>query len=106
MIEQGIDALFYHGGLKSSERDEIQDRFMSGNAEVIVATDAFGMGIDKPDIRFVYHHDAPDSLDSYYQEIGRAGRNGEKGDAVLFFRKEDIGSQAFIQVPASSIPSR
>ena len=95
LVEQGIDALFYHGGLKSSERDEIQDRFMSGNAEVIVATDAFGMGIDKADIRFVYHHDVPDSLDSYYQEIGRAGRDGEKADAILFFRKEDIGAQAF-----------
>jgi ATP-dependent DNA helicase RecQ len=93
--KEGIQALFYHGGLKGSEREEIQDRFMSGDAEVIIATNAFGMGIDKANIRFVYHHDAPDSLDSYYQEIGRAGRDGERADAILFFRKEDIGSQAF-----------
>jgi ATP-dependent DNA helicase RecQ len=93
--EEGIKALFYHGGLKGSERHEIQDRFMSDDCEVIVATNAFGMGIDKANIRFVYHHDAPDSLDSYYQEIGRAGRDGERADAILFFRKQDIGSQAF-----------
>ncbi len=92
---EGIKALFYHGGLKGTERHEIQDRFMSGEAEVIVATNAFGMGIDKADIRFVYHHDAPDSLDSYYQEIGRAGRDGARAEAILFFRKEDIGAQAF-----------
>jgi ATP-dependent DNA helicase RecQ len=93
--EEGIKALFYHGGLKGSDRHDIQDRFMSDDCEVIVATNAFGMGIDKPNIRFVYHHDAPDSLDSYYQEIGRAGRDGERADAILFFRKQDIGSQAF-----------
>ena len=93
--EEEIPALFYHGGLKGSERDEIQDRFMAGGAEVIVATNAFGMGIDKSDIRFVYHYDAPDSLDGYYQEIGRAGRDGERAEAVLFYRKQDIGAQAF-----------
>ncbi len=93
--EEGIKALFYHGGLKAAERHEIQDRFMSGDGEVIVATNAFGMGIDKGDIRFVYHHDAPDSLDSYYQEIGRAGRDGKRAEAILFFRVQDIGAQAF-----------
>ena len=81
-----IEALFYHGGLKGQERHEIQERFMSGEAEVMVATNAFGMGVDKPDIRFVYHYDASDSLDSYYQEIGRAGRDGDKAEAVLFYR--------------------
>ena len=93
--EEGVGALFYHGGLKGPEREEIQERFMNGEAEVIVATNAFGMGIDKADIRFVYHYDAPDSLDAYYQEIGRAGRDGEKADALLFFRQQDIGAQAF-----------
>jgi ATP-dependent DNA helicase RecQ len=93
--EESVDALFYHGGLKASERREIQDRFMSGNAEVIVATNAFGMGIDKADIRFVYHYDVSESLDAYYQEIGRAGRDGERAEAVLFFRQEDLGSAKF-----------
>ncbi len=93
--EEGVRALFYHGGLKASERHQIQDQFMSGDAEVIVATNAFGMGIDKADIRFVFHYDVSDSIDSYYQEIGRAGRDGEKAEAVLFFRSEDIGAQAF-----------
>ncbi|MFL6449775.1 MAG: RecQ family ATP-dependent DNA helicase [Bryobacteraceae bacterium] len=93
--EEGVSALFYHGGLKGAEREEIQERFMNGEAEVIVATNAFGMGIDKADIRFVYHYDAPDSLDAYYQEIGRAGRDGEKAEAILFFRQQDIGAQAF-----------
>ncbi|MBV9572940.1 MAG: ATP-dependent DNA helicase RecQ, partial [Acidobacteriales bacterium] len=95
LAEEGIEALYYHAGLKAAEREEIQNKFMSGEAEVIIATNAFGMGIDKADIRFVYHYDAPDSLDSYYQEIGRAGRDGEKAEAVLFFRQEDIGAQAY-----------
>jgi ATP-dependent DNA helicase RecQ len=95
LTEEGMKALFYHGGLAGAERHEIQDRFMSGDAEVIVATNAFGMGIDNAAIRFVYHHDAPDSIDSYYQEIGRAGRDGEKAEAILFFCERDIGAQAF-----------
>jgi ATP-dependent DNA helicase RecQ len=93
--EEGIRALFYHGGLKASERHNIQEQFMSGDAQVIVATNAFGMGIDKANIRFVYHYDISDSLDSYYQEIGRAGRDGEKAEAVLFFRPEDLGAASF-----------
>ncbi len=68
---------------------------MAGEADVIVATNAFGMGIDKAEVRFVYHFDVSDSLDSYYQEIGRAGRDGEKAEAVLFFRQEDMGVQKF-----------
>ena len=95
LAEEEIDALFYHGGLKAQERRAIQERFMAGDADVMVATNAFGMGVDKADIRFVFHYDAPDSLDSYYQEIGRAGRDGENADAVLFYRKEDIGAQGF-----------
>jgi ATP-dependent DNA helicase RecQ len=95
LAEEQVDALFYHGGMKPKERHEVQERFMAGNAEVMVATNAFGMGVDKPDIRFVYHYDASDSLDSYYQEIGRAGRDGKNADAVLFFRRQDIGAQSF-----------
>lgn len=93
--EEGVVALFYHGGLKASEREEIQQQFMSGQAEVMVATNAFGMGVDKADVRFVYHYDVSDSLDSYYQEIGRAGRDGERAEAILFFRQEDLGVQKF-----------
>ena len=95
LASEDVSALFYHGGLKPKDRHEIQERFMDGDADVMVATNAFGMGVDKPDIRFVYHYDASDSLDSYYQEIGRAGRDGEKAEATLFYRREDIGAQSF-----------
>lgn len=95
LMEQGVHALFYHAGLNAKDRETIQERFMNGEAEAIVATNAFGMGVDKPDVRFVYHYDPPDSLDSYYQEIGCAGRDGRPSEAVLFYRREDIGAQSF-----------
>jgi len=93
--EEGVHALFYHAGLRAKERDAIQQQFMAGGAEAIVATNAFGMGVDKADVRFVYHYDISDSLDSYYQEIGRAGRDGKKAEAVLFYRPENLGVQKF-----------
>lgn len=95
LAEEGIESVFYHAGLRPKEREAIHEQFMAGEAEVIVATNAFGMGVDKANVRFVYHFDAPDSLDAYYQEVGRAGRDGEKAEAILFFRKEDIGAQGF-----------
>lgn len=93
--DRGVDAAFYHGGLKAKDREEIQDRFMNGDVPVIVATNAFGMGVDKPDIRFVYHADVSDSVDAYYQEVGRAGRDGEPAEAVLFYRPGDISAQRY-----------
>ncbi len=96
----GVDALCYHGGLKAKQREEIQNKFMNGEVPVIVATNAFGMGVDKPDIRFVFHADVSDSLDAYYQEIGRAGRDGEEAEAVLFYRPQDISAQQFKTGPA------
>jgi ATP-dependent DNA helicase RecQ len=79
----------YHGRVASRERHEIQDAFMGGELDAIIATNAFGMGIDKADIRLVLHYDMPGSLDAYYQEAGRAGRDGEPADCVLLFRRQD-----------------
>ncbi|MEU2060892.1 RecQ family ATP-dependent DNA helicase [Streptomyces sp. NPDC013455] len=94
--QDGVDAAAYHAGIKAADRRRIQDGFMAGSPSVVVATSAFGMGIDKPDVRFVAHASVPESLDSYYQEIGRAGRDGEPARAMLFYRPEDLGLQKFL----------
>ncbi len=87
---QNISADFYHAGLTQEERNEKQINWINNQTRVMVCTNAFGMGIDKPDVRTVLHYGVPDCLENYYQEAGRAGRDGKKAYAVLLFRKEDI----------------
>jgi ATP-dependent DNA helicase RecQ len=93
--ENGEDVARYHGKLKASEREEMQQRFMAGELRVVIATNAFGLGIDKPDIRLVAHWNFPGSLEAWYQEAGRAGRDGLPAKATLLYRLEDKRIQSY-----------
>jgi ATP-dependent DNA helicase RecQ len=96
LAEKGVKAIAYHAGMKTKERELTQSAFMEDEADVIVATTAFGMGIDKSNVRFVMHHHISDSIDSYYQEMGRAGRDGEKALAILFYCTTDLNLRRFL----------
>jgi ATP-dependent DNA helicase RecQ len=101
--DHGLDALTYHAGMEKSERERNQDAFMTRDGVIMVATIAFGMGIDKPDIRFVLHADLPGSVEAYYQEIGRAGRDGEPAEVMMLYGLDDIRMRrVFIEQEESS----
>ncbi|PRY14517.1 RecQ family ATP-dependent DNA helicase [Kineococcus rhizosphaerae] len=94
---------FYHAGRRRADRDDVQRRFVDGDLDVVVATTAFGMGIDKPDVRAVVHATVPDSPDSYYQEVGRAARDGSPAVATLFYRPEDLGLRTFFSSAVAKV---
>jgi ATP-dependent DNA helicase RecQ len=96
LAQGGVRAAAYHAGMRAGDRTRVHEDFLADRVDVVVATSAFGMGIDKPDVRFVVHASAPESLDSYYQQIGRAGRDGEPADITLFYRPEDLHLQRFL----------
>jgi ATP-dependent DNA helicase RecQ len=95
LSRRGMSAVAYHAGLRTTQREEIHRRFLDDEVDVVAATSAFGMGIDKPNVRFVVHASVPESVDAYYQQIGRAGRDGDPAVAVLHYRAEDLSLGSF-----------
>ena len=89
LAKAGLEATFYHAGLESDDKDQRQQAWTADRTRIIVATNAFGMGIDKPDVRLVVHYDCPDSIEAYFQEAGRAGRDGQQAYAVLLYNNSD-----------------
>ena len=104
LLKRNIDVLKYHAGMSNEDRKLNQDKFINDDANIIVATNAFGMGIDKPNIRWVIHYNMPQSIENYYQEIGRAGRDGENSECILLFTPGDIHTQKYlIEVGTESV---
>lgn len=95
LVKNGLRAEAYHAGRTAADRERVHEQFLTDQLDVVVATTAFGMGIDKPNVRFVVHADIPESLDAYYQEIGRSGRDGRPASAILHYRSEDLGLRKF-----------
>lgn len=93
--EGGVRAAAYHGGMGARARREVHEAFLADELDVVVATSAFGMGVDKPNVRFIVHGDITESLDAYYQEVGRSGRDGQPATATLHYRQEDLGLRSF-----------
>ncbi len=96
LIKEGFKAAHYHGGMDSAARDKSQSAFLLDQIQIIVATNAFGMGIDKPNVRFVIHYNMPQNMEAYYQEAGRAGRDGEPAHCLLMYNTRDIGLQKYL----------
>ncbi|WP_230977532.1 RecQ family ATP-dependent DNA helicase [Georgenia yuyongxinii] len=105
LAERGLRAAAYHAGRSADDRARVHRAFLDDEVDVVVATSAFGMGIDKPNVRYVVHADAPDSLDGYYQEIGRAGRDGEAARALLHYRPEDLGLRQYFATTSVDEPA-
>ena len=106
LMQNGISADYYHAGLSSEERNKKQENWIGDKTRIIACTNAFGMGIDKPDVRIVVHYDVPDALENYYQEAGRAGRDGKKAYAVLLFSESELEAlqkQIEIRFPANEV---
>jgi ATP-dependent DNA helicase RecQ len=95
-VDRGVAADYYHGQRSKGDRARVQDAFIRGEIRVIAATNAFGLGVDKPDFRFVIHRDVPGSLEAYYQEAGRAGRDGDFSRCLLLYRTAELGRAAFL----------